>query len=91
MVIGCVVSLVGHELHLTSQVIRKRATTGLATVLHQINWVLHLLLVAGVVMWIDVQGIVWWQYIVLCGWPGLSLTLMRSYAEHRPGDNNHRR
>ena len=42
-------------------------------------------------MWLDVQGIVWWQYIVLCVWPGLSLTLMRSYAEHRPSDNNHQR
>ena len=29
MVIGCVVSLGGHVLHLTSQVIRKRVTTGL--------------------------------------------------------------
>ena len=65
--------------------------SSLATVLHQINWVLHLLLVAGGIMWLNVQGIIWWQYIVLCVWPGLSLTLMRSYAEHRPGDNNHRR
>ena len=61
------------------------------TVLHQLNWMLHLVLVAGVLIWLDYQGVVWWQYIILCVWPGLSLTLMRSYAEHRPGNTNHER
>jgi len=27
-----------------------------------------------------------WQYVLLFAWPGLSLTLLRSFTEHRPVD-----
>ena len=42
----------------------------------------------GVVMWwvIAYCGIPFWAYFALFAYPGLSLTLMRSYFEHRPND-----
>ncbi|MBT4441721.1 MAG: fatty acid desaturase [Oceanospirillaceae bacterium] len=55
------------------------------------NWGLHLILVSVMMMWLHSQEVLWWQYLVFCVWPGLSLTLARSYAEHRPGNNNHER
>ena len=32
-----------------------------------------------------------WQYVLLFAYPGLSLTLLRSYAEHQPGADPDRR
>lgn len=58
---------------------------------HWRNWALHLVLMVSLILWLSHQGVIWWQYVVMCVWPGLSLTLMRSYAEHRPGSNNHKR
>jgi fatty acid desaturase len=56
---------------------------------HWRSWSVHLLLVTVLLLWLHSQGVIWWQYILFCVWPGLSLTLMRSYTEHRPGNNNH--
>jgi fatty acid desaturase len=55
-------------------------------------WLGHGLAVALVLYWlIAVCGISFWSYVVLMVYPGLSLTLMRSFAEHRPADEqNHR-
>ena len=55
------------------------------------SWWPHFVLSALLVVWLQAQGIAWWYYCLVCVWPGLSLTLMRSYTEHRPGTNNHRR
>lgn len=54
---------------------------------HLWTWAGHAVLVAVLVYWIvEICQIAWWQYVLLFAWPGLSLTLLRSYAEHRPGD-----
>jgi len=48
------------------------------------EWAWHLPAVAIVVWWVvGVCGMPFWQYVVLFAYPGLSLTLMRSFAEHR--------
>lgn len=53
---------------------------------HLWTWAGHAVLTAGVMYWVvGVCQIAWWQYLLLFAWPGLSLTLLRSYAEHRPG------
>lgn len=51
-------------------------------------WLWHLAGCAAVLYWvIAVCNFSFWQYLVLFVWPGLSLTLLRSYTEHRPAAN----
>ncbi len=48
-------------------------------------WAGHALLIAALSSWVIVVcQIPWWQYVLLFAWPGLSMTLLRSYTEHRP-------
>ncbi len=48
------------------------------------RWLHHLPAVAVVLVWVlAVCRIPLWQYLLLYVYPGLSLTLLRSYAEHR--------
>jgi len=50
-------------------------------------WVRHLLGCAVVLYWVvGVGQMPLWQYVLLFAWPGLSLTLLRSFTEHRPVD-----
>ena len=47
-------------------------------------WLLHLPAVALVVWWVmGVCGIPGWQYLACFVYPGLALTLLRAFAEHR--------
>lgn len=51
------------------------------------HWPLHILAVAVTLGWvIGVCGIPFWEYVLLFVYPGLSLTLLRSYAEHRAAE-----
>jgi len=55
-------------------------------------WLLHLTLCAPVLLWVTVAcGIPPLDYVLLFAWPGLSLTLLRSFAEHRPAAGQDRR
>jgi fatty acid desaturase len=48
-------------------------------------WVGHAFLITVLSSWVIVVcQIPWWQYVLLFAWPGLSMTLLRSYTEHRP-------
>ena len=48
------------------------------------RWMIHLPCVAVVLVWVmAVCHIPFWQYLLLYVYPGLSLTLLRSFAEHR--------
>lgn len=52
---------------------------------HLAAWAWHVPAVALVLGWaIGVCGIPFWAYVALFAYPGLSLTLLRSFAEHRP-------
>lgn len=46
-------------------------------------WVLHGLGCVPVVAWILVSGMSVGMYLLLASWPGLSLLMLRTYAEHR--------
>jgi len=46
-------------------------------------WGMHLLGCVPVVAWILVSGMPVWAYLLLVSWPGLSLLMIRTYAEHR--------
>lgn len=51
------------------------------------HWPLHLVAVGVTLGWvIGVCGIPFWEYVLLFVYPGLSLTLLRSYAEHRAAE-----
>lgn len=55
-------------------------------------WIGHFMACAAVLSWvIGVCGIPLLAYVFLFAYPGLSLTLMRSYLEHRPGGENDQR
>jgi fatty acid desaturase len=45
-------------------------------------WALHALALVPVLAWLWVCGIPVWEYALLFVYPGLSLTLLRSFAEH---------
>lgn len=48
------------------------------------EWALHVPAVAIVLVWVvGICGMPLWQYVALFAYPGLALTLMRSFAEHR--------
>lgn len=55
-------------------------------------WLVHLPVVAGILGWTNVVcGIPVWAYVAFFAYPGLSLTLLRSFAEHRArADVSHR-
>lgn len=62
-------------------------TTGVAT--NKLPWLLHSL-AAGAVL-----GLAWqvgevtpWEYVLCASYPGMALTLVRSFIEHRPGDTH---
>ena len=51
---------------------------------HAGAWALHVLGSALVLAWVlGVCGIPFWEYLALYAYPGLSLTLLRSFLEHR--------
>jgi fatty acid desaturase len=56
---------------------------------HARAWAVHLAALAVVVAWIELAcGLSFAQYLLMFAWPGLVLTLLRSFAEHRPGRTN---
>ncbi len=53
---------------------------------HLRHWLVHAVSAALVVAWVVIVcGIPLWEYVSLFAYPGLALTLLRSYTEHRPG------
>ncbi len=59
---------------------------------HARTWAMHVALCAGVFAWVvGVCGMPAWRYVLLFAWPGLSLTLVRSFLEHRPATVQDRR
>lgn len=47
------------------------------------DWAPHLVGVVGIVVWLEVTGFGTGRYLLLVVYPALSLTLLRSFAEHR--------
>lgn len=52
---------------------------------HVGSWALHVVLVSALMYWVvAVCGISFWQYVFCFAYPAMSLSLLRSYYEHRP-------
>lgn len=47
------------------------------------DWLPHLAGVAGVLLWLRICGFGFGRYALCCVYPGVALTLLRSFAEHR--------
>ena len=59
---------------------------------HAAAWLVHVAAVAAVLYWTTaVCGIAPWAYVAFFAYPGLALTLLRSFAEHRPAAEAARR
>ena len=55
---------------------------------HVVDWIVHVPACAAVLYWaLAVCGIPLWVYVLCFAYPGLSLTMLRSYAEHRPAED----
>jgi fatty acid desaturase len=52
-------------------------------------WLVHAALIAVLFWFVEgVAGMAFWKYILFFAWPGLMLTLLRSFAEHRSADKS---
>jgi fatty acid desaturase len=52
------------------------------------SWLGHLVLVVGVCLYLtEICELSMWRYVIGFAYPGLSLTLLRSFTEHRPATN----
>lgn len=59
---------------------------------HLPHWVIHGLAVAALFWFISgVCHFPWWQYCLLIAYPGLSLSLLRAFTEHRAADDSAQR
>jgi fatty acid desaturase len=59
---------------------------------HLRHWAVHAALVALLFWFISgVCGFPWWKYCLLVAYPGLSLTLLRTFTEHRAAENSEKR
>jgi fatty acid desaturase len=52
---------------------------------HLASWLLHFVLIAGVWLWLrEVCHVSVGRYVIAFAYPGIALTLVRSFIEHRP-------
>lgn len=59
---------------------------------HLPHWGLHVLAVAALFWFISgICGMPWWQYCLLIAYPGLSLSLLRAFTEHRAAADSQER
>ena len=59
---------------------------------HLPHWALHAVAVALLFWFISgVCGLAWWKYCLLFAYPGLSLTLLRTFTEHRAAEDSQQR
>jgi fatty acid desaturase len=54
---------------------------------HTRAWGAHLLCLTLVVGWLELAGMSLARYILCFAYPGMALTLLRSFAEHRPTED----
>lgn len=58
---------------------------------HRRAWAIHAISVVAVLVWLGFVGLPLWKYVLAFVYPGASLTLLRSFAEHRPDPLRERR
>lgn len=65
-------------------------TTGVAT--NKREWLAHLVVVSALLYFVwEIGGITPWAYLLCASYPGMALTLIRSFIEHRPAGSHEAR
>lgn len=84
--------LIGPALRLWILVMRETGRARQGDYSHLPHWAVHALAVALLFGFITgVCGFPWWQYCLLVAYPGLSLSLLRAFTEHRAAENSQER
>ena len=84
--------LIGPALRLWILATREAARLRRRDFSHVPHWAVHGFAVAGLFWFISgVCGFLWWQYCLLVAYPGLSLSLLRAFTEHRAAEDSQER
>jgi len=84
--------LIGPALRLCLLVNRETRRVRARDFSHLPHWAVHALAVALLFWFISgVCGFPWWQYCLLVAYPGLSLSLLRAFTEHRAAEDSQER
>jgi fatty acid desaturase len=84
--------LLGPMLRLWILVTRETGRVRRGDFSHLPHWAVHAAAVALLFRFISgVCGFPWWQYCLLVAYPGLSLSLLRAFTEHRSADQSDER
>ena len=84
--------LIGPALRLCLLVKRETNRVRQGDLSHLPHWAVHAVAV-GLLFWF-ISGVCrfpWWQYCLLVGYPGLSLSLLRAFTEHRAAEDSQER
>ena len=84
--------MIGPPLRLWKLVLREKGRVANGDHSHLPQWGLHAVAV-GLLFWF-ISGVChfpWWQYCLLVAYPGLSLSLLRAFTEHRAADDSQER
>jgi fatty acid desaturase len=84
--------LIGPALRLWLLVKRETARVRNGDYSHLPHWAVHVVAVGVLFGFISgVCGMPWWQYCLLVAYPGLSLSLLRAFTEHRAAEDSQER
>ena len=84
--------LIGPILRLRMLVIRETRRIWEGDSSHVRHWAVHVVAV-GILFWFisGVCAFPWWQYCLLMAYPGMSLSLLRAFTEHRAAEDSQER
>ena len=84
--------LIGPVLRLSILVAKETRRVRRGDFSHVPHWAAHAVAVAALFWFISgVCGFPWWQYCLLVAYPGLSLSLLRAFTEHRAAEDSQER
>ena len=84
--------LIGPVLRLSILVAKETRRVRQGDFSHVPHWAAHAAAVAALFWFISgVCGFPWWQYCLLVAYPGLSLSLLRAFTEHRAAEDSQER
>jgi fatty acid desaturase len=84
--------LVGPPLRLWILLIKESRRLTQGDFSHVAHWAVHVVAVGALFWFISgVCGFPWWQYCLLVAFPGLSLSLLRAFTEHRAAPDSQER
>ena len=84
--------LIGPVLRLWTLIAKETGRVRRGDFSHLPHWMAHAAAVAALFWFISgICGFPWWQYCLLVAYPGLSLSLLRAFTEHRAAEDSQER